>query len=424
MAEARLIAFYLPQFHPIRENDAWWGAGFTEWTNVAKAKPLFPGHMQPRLPADLGFYDLRVPEVRAAQARLARDCGVEGFCYWHYWFGNGQRLLERPFEEVRDSGQPDFPFCLAWANQSWTGIWHGNPKSVLMKQEYPGPEDEAAHFAWALPAFRDPRHMRVDGKPIFVVFAPHDLPSTTGFITHWRRLAAEAGLPGLYFVAITNIYRRGVDLYRNPILEPFDAVTPLVPQEFLEGAGRRSPFDLARAVRERHFGPRFERLTKPFRRPARFPFARVVSRALETMPDEPRFHPCVLPDWDNTPRSGPRGVVYEGATPELFERYLAKAVARVEGRPDQHKIVFLKAWNEWAEGNYVEPDARHGHGYLDAIRNVMLRPDRRAELKAGRSQGSWREFGGRLGGKTNAARMSIGEINEAIAEAGAAVGKE
>jgi hypothetical protein len=371
MPKARVVAFYLPQFHPIPENNKWWGPGFTEWTNVAKAKPLYPGHMQPRLPADLGFYDLRVPEVRADQARLARDAGVESFCYWHYWFGNGRRILERPFEEVRDSGQPGFPFCLAWANQSWTGIWHGSPKSVLIEQEYPGLEDEAAHFAWALPAFRDPRYTCVDGKPMFVVFAPHDLPSTTDFIRHWRRLAAEAGLPGLYFVAISNRYAQDIDIYRNPILKPFDAVTPLVPQDFLDSAGRRSRFNPTRILRERHLGLRYERWTKPYRRPARFPFEQVVSLALETMPDEPRFLPCVLPGWDNTPRSSARGVVYEGATPQMFERYLAKAVTKVSARPPEQRIVFLKAWNEWAEGNYVEPDATYGHGYLDAIRRVI-----------------------------------------------------
>src|SRR3954453_14122667 len=147
---ARVIAFHLPQFHPIAENDEWWGRGFTEWTNVAKAQPLFRGHEQPRLPADLGFYDLRVPETRKHQAALARAAGIEGFCYWHYWFGNGRRILERPFAEVLEAGEPDFPFCLAWANQSWTGIWHGNPKSVLMHQEYPGREDEAAHFELCL----------------------------------------------------------------------------------------------------------------------------------------------------------------------------------------------------------------------------------------------------------------------------------
>lgn len=186
---ARLIAFYLPQFHPIPENDRWWGPGFTEWTNVAKAKPLFPGHEQPRLPADLGFYDLRVAETRIAQADMARECGVEGFCYWHYWFGNGRRILERPFQEVLDTGQPGLPFCLAWANQSWNGVWYGNPGAILLEQTYPGTEDERQHYLWASRAFHDHRYMRVDGKPIFVIFAPHDMPSTKSFIEHWRRVS-------------------------------------------------------------------------------------------------------------------------------------------------------------------------------------------------------------------------------------------
>src|ERR1700744_6576734 len=192
---ARLIAFYLPQFHPIPENDLWWEAGFTEWTNVAKAKPLFQGHRQPRLPSDLGFYDLRVPEVREQQAQLARDSGVEGFCYWHYWF-SGRRVLERPFEEVLASGRPDFPFCLAWANQSWTGIWHGNPKTKLISQEYPGIEDQKQHFDWALKAFRDDRYLKVDGRPIFVVYDPGNLPKESSFLDHWRELSAGGGPHG------------------------------------------------------------------------------------------------------------------------------------------------------------------------------------------------------------------------------------
>ena len=171
-AVAHLIALYLPQFHPIPENDEWWGRGFTEWTNVAKAKPLFRGHRQPHLPTDLGFYDLRLPEVREAQAEMARNAGVGAFCYWHYWFGNGRRIIERPFEEVRDNGKPDFPFCLAWANQSWTGIWYGNPKRTLMKQEYFGRVDEEAHFRWAQKAFEDPRYFKVEGKPMFTIFEP------------------------------------------------------------------------------------------------------------------------------------------------------------------------------------------------------------------------------------------------------------
>jgi lipopolysaccharide biosynthesis protein len=370
---ARVFAFYLPQFHPIPENNDWWGPGFTEWTNVAKARPLYRGHIQPRLPRDLGFYDLRVPELREQQAQLAQDCGVEGFCYWHYWFGHGRRILQRPFQEVLDSGQPDFPFCLAWANQSWTGIWAGNPKSTLIEQEYPGRTDEIAHFNWARTAFEDPRYQRVDGKPVFVIFAPHDLPSTADFIDHWRELAHKAGFPGLYFVAIVARYKNIKDRYRDAMFAPFDAVTPLTPQDFLEDLSSTLIAKVGRRIQTRNVSPRFGETGTAWQLvPARYNYRDVVERALHDIPNELRCLPGVLPGWDNTPRSGRRGVVFDGATPELFAQYLDRALKLVKDRPQQHRIVFLKAWNEWAEGNYVEPDAINGHAYLDVLRDALL----------------------------------------------------
>src|SRR4051812_43400645 len=202
--DVRAIALYLPQFHPIPENDRWWGNGFTEWTNTAKAKALYRGHYQPHVPADLGFYDLRVPETRVAQAAMARRYGVEAFCYYHYWFG-GKRLLERPFCEVLASRSPDFPFCLCWANATWTGVWHGDPDRVLIEQTYPGERDYREHFAALLPAFRDPRYVRVDGKPLFMIYKPRDIPDAPGVAALFRRLAEEAGLPGLYLVGVSHL---------------------------------------------------------------------------------------------------------------------------------------------------------------------------------------------------------------------------
>jgi lipopolysaccharide biosynthesis protein len=177
MANNHIIALYLPQFHPIPENDAAWGKGFTEWTNVAKAKPLFDGHYQPRLPADFGFYDLRVPEVRFAQAEIAASYGITGFCYYHYWMGGGRRLLERPLNEVLSSGEPNFPFCLCWANQTWSGVWHGEPKRVIVRQSYPGVEDHLRHFDFLAGAFSDPRYIRIENKPLFLIFNPREIPS-------------------------------------------------------------------------------------------------------------------------------------------------------------------------------------------------------------------------------------------------------
>jgi len=203
MTRARAIALYLPQFHPVPENDAWWGRGFTEWTNTAKAKPMFRGHAQPHVPADLGFYDLRVPETRAAQAALARRYGIEAFCYYHYWFA-GRRILERPFAEVLASGQPDFPFCLCWANQTWSGIWHGAPDRILIEQTYPGPADHEAHFSALRPAFADPRYLRVEGRPLFLVYKPEELPDPAASLALWRRLAEAAGLGGLHILGMTS----------------------------------------------------------------------------------------------------------------------------------------------------------------------------------------------------------------------------
>ena len=205
--KARVIALYLPQFHPIPENNKWWMEGFTEWTNVGKALPLFPGHYQPKVPADLGYYDLRVAETRKAQADLAREYGIEGFCYWHYWFGNGKRLLERPFNEVLSSGEPDFPFCLAWANESWRGFYHGlKTKETLIDQLYPGMADYTAHFETVLPALVDKRYITVDGKPLFMIYHPFDHPEMKEFIALWQQLAIRNGLKGVYFVAQTYTY--------------------------------------------------------------------------------------------------------------------------------------------------------------------------------------------------------------------------
>jgi lipopolysaccharide biosynthesis protein len=364
---ARALAYYLPQFHPIEENNDWWGEGFTEWTNVTRATALFRNHLQPRLPRDLGFYDLRVPETREHQARLARDAGIEGFCYWHYWFGNGHRILERPFDEVLRSGQPDFPFCLAWANQTWSGIWYGDAKRVLIEQTYPGLKDEEAHFHSVLPAFRDRRYVRLDGKPLFLVLDPGHLPDAAGFIRHWRRLASEHGLPGLHFTAMCN------DMTK-PCLQFFDTVTTHGPGDFLEnGEQRRTINRIKRRLRRRDFGPALNRLSKRYLNlPTRFEYRDVVEQALKALPEGDRFHPCVMPGWDNTPRAGKRGVVFENATPDLFRRYLRKALQRVMHLPPEQRIVFLKAWNEWAEGNYLEPDQIHGRGFLDAVKAELL----------------------------------------------------
>ncbi len=357
---ARIIAFYLPQFHPIPENDEWWGTGFTEWTNVARAKPLYPGHVQPRLPSELGYYDLRVAETRAHQAALARQYGVEGFCYWHYWF-EGRRILERPFAEVLASGEPDFPFCLGWANQSWTGIWHGAADRVLIRQGYGGEADARRHFEAVLPAFRDPRYLRVDGCPIFMLHQPRDLAEPQTFTRLWREWARAEGLPGVFFLG-------DGDVGWNTEEYGFDGTIISNPWMVLH---YRSRSILDRVVGRVFKGRDWAWLTKrALGWPNRIPYTDVLRHGLARRLGRLEF-PSVLPNWDNTPRSGRNGLVISGSSPELFSRHLDQAIASVESRPADHRLVFLKSWNEWAEGNFVEPDVLHGRAYLEAIQRAQ-----------------------------------------------------
>jgi lipopolysaccharide biosynthesis protein len=346
---ARVIAFYLPQFHPIPENEEWWGPGFTEWTNAARARPLFHGHAQPHLPADLGFYDLRLPESRQAQAEVARSYGVEGFCYWHYWFA-GRRILERPYTEMLTSGVPDFPFCLGWANQTWSGVWYGDATRVLIEQTYPGPEDDRRHFEHLHPAFLDRRYLRVDGKPLFYVFRPELLPDAAAFVERWRTLAAEAGLPGLYLVAeVSDLLGKG-PTFPSFLRAGFDA-----------GVYQRLP---ARIDRWSVIKMRLRR--KLLHQPERYQYAALPAYPPPDLTGE-RLLPCVYPNWDNTPRSGRGGLVISGSSPEAFRPHIRAAVQLLDARPREHRLLFVKSWNEWAEGNYLEPDLEHGHGFLRVL---------------------------------------------------------
>ncbi len=347
--KARALAFYLPQFFPIPENDEWWGPGFTEWTNTARARRLFPGHQQPTLPADLGFYDLRVPETRQAQSDLAREYGVEAFVYWHYWFGEGDRILERPFREVLESGEPEIGFALAWANQSWTGIWHAAGDRVLKQQRYPGAEDDRRHFDTVLPAFRDERYFRVNGRPLFYVFRPEELPDPAAFVDRWQAMAREAGLEGLYLVAeASDLLGQGVR-YAGAARDGFDAS---VYMRLPARVNRSSTFRM-RAVRRLLGGPEI------------WPYSDAI---VDEYPIDPHVQPCVYPNWDNTPRSGRRGLVVRGATPAKFQRNVERAVELLADRPHEERLLWIKSWNEWAEGNHLEPDLREGHAWLRALR--------------------------------------------------------
>ena len=360
----KAIAFYLPQYYPIPENDEWWGKGFTEWTNVTKAKPLFKGHYQPKLPADLGFYDLRVPEVREAQAELAKMHGIHGFCYWHYWFGNGKRILERPFEEVLRSGSPDFPFCLAWANESWTGIWHGLNNKTLAKQTYPGKEDYISHFNYLIKAFNDPRYITVEGKPLFMVYMPRFIPDINLFVDTFKTLAVKNGLKGLYLVA-TNVPPDW-----NAAQYGFDAITlfNLSKIEYIEPRSK-----IIKCYRQFINDPKVNPYYKKiFKKPTHiYTYKEAMQYFINDHIPHSFYHPMVVPNWDNSARSRLNSFILHDSTPQLFKQVVEKAVERIKDYPDERKIFFIKSWNEWAEGNYLEPDLKWGSKYLEAIYEVL-----------------------------------------------------
>lgn len=357
--EARIIAFYLPQFHPIPENDNWWGKGFTEWTNVGKAKKLFRGHYQPRVPADLGYYDLRLAEVRKAQAEMARNFGIEGFCYWHYWFGNGKRLLERPFNEVLLSGEPNFPFCLAWANHSWQSkLWNSEGTSIdttLQEQLYPGDGDYIQHFYSLLPAFKDTRYIRVNEKPIFMVYNPFELPDPKHFINLWQKLANENGIPGIYFIGQTT----EVGNVENIINFGFDSVNIMRLHDYT-GIGR-SFLEKVMQYSKR----------KLLREPYVYEYKKAMKYFVGVEDSNINVIPSIIPNWDHTPRSGLGGLVYKNSTPELFGRHVDAVLDKLKNKPPQHCIAFIKSWNEWAEGNYMEPDLKFGLGYLETLKKCL-----------------------------------------------------
>ncbi len=356
------IAFYLPQFHPIPENDEWWGKGFTEWRNVVSAQPLFNGHYQPHQPADLGYYDLRLEEVHSQQAAMAREFGISGFCYYHYWF-TGKQLLEKPIQNMLSSGKPDFPFCLCWANENWTRRWDGLDREVLISQDYSITDDEA-HFHTLLPYFLDPRYIKIDGKPMFLVYRSSMLPNPKETTRLWRRLARENGIHDLYLVMVES---HPAERKRDPALDGFDVALDFQP----DGSSlpkRRQPNI-------------FLRILKKLGLPANHPFFRnsvwkyddLVTSMLGRPPtDYPRI-PSVTPSWDNTARRRQGGAsIFYDSTPESYGKWLKAVVedSRVMSKLPE-AMVFINAWNEWAEGNHLEPDLKWGDAYLKKTRDVL-----------------------------------------------------
>jgi hypothetical protein len=344
--DVKILAFYLPQFHPIAENDRWWGKGFTEWSRVTRARPQFAAHYQPHLPERLGFYDLRLPEARARQAALARAHGIDGFCYYYYWFGT-KTLLERPLAEMLASGVPDLPFCLCWANENWTRRWDGAEKELLIEQRY-APELDSALIEDLLPFFRDRRYLRVRGAPVLLVYRPGAIPEPQATTARWRRAAREQGLPDLHLVAALTF---GL---QDPRPLGFDAAVEFPPH------GENLP---ANACAVDGIVPGFGGEIIDYRA--------VVSRRLGLPPPPFRLYRTAMAGWDNTPRLGRRATIFHGASPAAYEEWLRALVTAARLGHPEHRLVFVNAWNEWAEGAHLEPDERFATGYLEATRRAL-----------------------------------------------------
>lgn len=363
--EPKVIAYYLPQFYPFKENDEWWGKGFTEWTNVGKAKPLFKGHQQPRVPTDLGYYDLRLPEVREQQAQLAREAGVYAFCYWHYWFGNGKRLLERVFNEVLETGKPDFPFCLGWANHSWKAKTFGKDDSrdkVLMPQTYPGIEDAKKHFDFLLNAFRDPRYVKIEGKPFFLIFAPNELPQL--YVDSFQKWTIEAGFPGLFLVA--NVYdvlkKKEEYLNKGYSAVVYNRLTSLFYSKYSQANWvQKICCRLQRVYRRYYHGMPFNS----------YDYQKIYKDMVSAQDQELGVIPQIMPQWDHSPRSGMSATLCYNCTPDAFYDYSKLVFDSIKNKPSAQQIVMLKSWNEWGEGNYIEPDLLTGKGFLNALRKAI-----------------------------------------------------
>lgn len=360
MEKPTVIALYLPQYHPFPENDSWWGKGFTEWTNVGKARPLFRGHDQPKIPADLGYYDLRLAETRELQAEYARRAGVNGFCYYHYWFGD-KELMERPFDEVVKSGEPDFPFCLCWANESWHNkFWNIDGKyssRILIEQKYLGSEDNEKHFYRLLSAFKDERYMKYNGKLIFMIYSPLSFPEVSNFISQWQDLAAKNDLGGFYFIG----YSTCNDDYQNILNLGFDAVNMTRINQCYPSYGWLDSFLLR--IRSKLFG----------RRPAVISYEKAIDIMDDILDEDERIVPSIVPNWDHTPRSGRNGFLFQNCTPDLFGSHVRKVLSRVKSK--ENKLIFIKSWNEWGEGNYMEPDLRFGTGFIDTLKSALALKD-------------------------------------------------
>lgn len=354
----KLLAFHLPQFHTFPENDEWWGKGFTEWTNTRKAIKLYPEHNQPREPLNDHYYDLSQLNEMLWQMKLAKDYGIYGFCYYHYWFKGGKLLLHKPLEAIRDYSGEKIPYCLCWANEPWTRTWEGNTKTVLMPQEYGGEREWEKHFLYLLSFFKDSAYIQVDQKPMLVIYRCNSIPRCDEMIQYWERRCQEEGFKGLYLVEEMNCYQeRAVCRNSQAVLE----FEPLYTMTF-----GRNLFD---KIKKKAVSALFNAVYHSNNEIYYYPWLwnKILKR---NHADQKKRYLGGFVDWDNTARKGKNGRIVLGTTPGRFECYLRKQKDIAEEIKSEY--IFINAWNEWGEGTYLEPDKKNGWDYLEAVKRVFL----------------------------------------------------
>lgn len=353
--DKRVIAIYLPQFHPFKENNEWWGEGFTEWRNVVNARPRYYGHYQPRCPKDLGFYDLRLPQTRIDQACLAKEYGIYGFCYYHYWF-NGKVLMEEPMKGVLESKEPNFPFMICWANENWTRAWDGRTNNVLIEQKY-SEKDDLDHIKYLIPYLVDERYIKINGKPVLAIYKSPLLPDVKRTIKIWQDEAKKHGIE-LYIVRFESANQCGPQY-----MEPFDASVEFQP---ISKNGYNYSFvqrTLNRVSRALGIEPFFA---------THINYNKYVEYQLEhQFVTEYKRFPCVTPMWDNSPRRKHSYFSFKNTKPGYYKRWLKGVLQLFSPYSEEENLVFINAWNEWAEGNYLEPDMKYGRAYLEATRDAI-----------------------------------------------------
>ncbi len=373
-AGSKIIAMYFTQLHSIKENDEWWGKGFTDWVNVKKSMPLFDGHNQPRVPLESNYYDQSQVDTIRAQVKLAKQYGIYGFCHYHYWF-DGEQLLETPTNLVLQNSDIDFPFCLSWANETWSKRWDGRDHDILIKQTHPPVEESwSRHFDYLIQAWSDERAIRIDGKPVFVIYRPQKIEKISAMLGYWDKRAREDGLNGVYY-----IFQKQYELSDKKSLKSFDAEFQFQPFETIHSPGySRSVFGKQRL---RHFIETMPLLIQNFfwsllasgKRGYKLHQYDEVWRQIikNNETTSTRTFPGAFVDWDNTARYGSRATIFSGATPERFKYWFQKLVDTASNRPDDMNYIFLNAWNEWAESAYLEPDEKYGYAYLEAVQDVL-----------------------------------------------------